>query len=167
MVLILGVLAVAGLAATYATFTDSGEGTGSVSAGTVDVKLTSGGPVVDDLTIIWDGLCPSGNLAPGDSCDVSGIGVRNTGSLTFDYDFEEFVDPPALADCYDIVSLGVVDADSGDTQHMPPGDVETFSMEVTLRTDAPNYCQGETASVGLTIAARQDDNDPHNPTDTH
>ena len=168
LMLVLAVLGAVGLAATYAIFTDSGSGTGNVTAGTLNLKLTSDGvTLLDDLTVIWDGTCVSGNLAAGDSCTVSGIGVRNTGNLTFDYSFAEFVSPSSLAACYDIVSTGEIDADSGNTLHMPPGDVETFSMEVTLLSNAPNSCQGQTATVGLTLLAVQDTFDPQDADDIH
>lgn len=165
---VLGTVALLTAVASYAVFTDSGTGTGSVSAGTVDIKLVSTGDPQDDIfTFIWDGTCHKGNLAVGETCIVSGVGVRNTGTLTFDYTFSEYVNPPTLANCYDVTVTGVTDDNGGLPQHMPPGDEETFSMQLTVPSTAPDSCQGQTANVGLTLTAVQDPIDPHSPVDSH
>jgi hypothetical protein len=164
---VLGGIALLMTAAAYALFMDSGSGTGSVMAGTLDLKLVSTGDPQDNIfTFIWDGTCNKGNLAVGETCTVSGVGVRNLGNLTFDYSFSEYVDPASLSNCYDVTVTGVMDDDSGLQQHMPPGDEETFTMQLTVPPTAPDSCQGQTANVGVTLTAVQDAN-PHSTADSH
>ncbi len=150
----------------YATWGSSSSATGTVGAGLLDIAVIGSDAVPHDniFTFIWNGTCTAGNLAPGDTCHVNGVGVTNVGTLTYSYSFAEHITPGSLNECFDISVAGIVDNNGGTTLRMPPGDQETFSMTLTVPLGAPNSCQGQTANVGLTLTAVLT-TDPHGTVD--
>jgi predicted ribosomally synthesized peptide with SipW-like signal peptide len=162
-----GVLAAVSVSGVYATFSDSGTASGGpVAAGTVDIEVgyTGSGPWEEAISVFsWDILaeCVASNLASGAACQVGGIGIRNNGSLTFDYVLVPYADPVSALACFTVTVTSQQDA-VGTVGRMPPGDVETFGMQLVL--DGDNACQGITANVGLTLVATQAV-DPHSTVD--
>ena len=175
---VIGAMASLVAVGTWAQFTDSGTGSGTVTAGTVDIVLD--GDVDDniDLTFNSDAGCPS-PMAPGDTCTDT-VGITNDAS-TLAIDYTATAEVTAGKECDDdnvgddfTVSVGhfvdtTVNPGTNDTNHFPAGlaDSETFHVHVTLDAAVDDDCQGDSATVTLTVSATQDTVDPQDPNDDH
>lgn len=168
LTVMVGALAAVSVVGVSATFSDSGTASGGpVAAGSVDIEVgfTAGGPWEEEITtFIWDvaSLCVPSNLPAGVPCNVGGIGIRNNGSLTFDYVLVPFADPVAALTCFTVTVTSQQDPSFGTVGLMPPGDIETFGMQLVL--DGDNACQGVSANVGVKLIATQSA-DPHSTAD--
>lgn len=151
------VLAVFAAASTFAAFTSSDTDSGTVTAGTATIRLQGTAATPGEITFGPGAAgCPV-NLAPGNSC-VATVTVTNEGSLavvltpdpTTDIDVSttDTVDPAGCTPADWSASAGTfVDP------NLDPGESTTFELTVTLDGAANNGCQGETATVEVTVAA--------------
>lgn len=156
LVMMTGAIGAVVRGATFAPFTDSGEGGGAVRAGTVNVILNE--DTDDEVVLQYTGpFCD--NLAWGESCDAS-LTVRNAGSLSVTYLVLVGDDNP---DCFTSTLSGLPSGDAEpDDSHADhdPGDSHTATLTTVLDGDQES-CQGAQNEAAVFIRARQS-NSPHN-----
>jgi spore coat-associated protein N len=166
-VLIIGAVAALVGAGSWAAFTDSGTASGTVTAGTVDIKLN--GSDTASLTFSSAPGCPNA-MAPGDSCTATVTVTNGNSSLALDYTIGTPTVTPSNSSCTSFSASVTSPTDTaGDPGHMPAGapDSETFDVTVTLASSAGNECQGASATVSVPVNATQDIANPHDADDTH
>jgi predicted ribosomally synthesized peptide with SipW-like signal peptide len=197
--LLLSLLTIGGVAfivggATFAPFSDSGDATGDVSAGTLTISI-NGDSTPDPASLVFDSESFCGNMAPGDICETV-ITIANTGSLTGQIvlvdawiesldnegpgcSFEPEVggSPPFHWEAD--VNTPYEDVDNpalGDAFRLLPsgsGDSTEVTVEISLNDlgsepypdEDLNDCQGSTANVVVHVEVEQDD-EPHATDDT-
>ena len=148
------VLAVFATASTFAAFTTSDSDSGTVTAGDVEIDVHG----TDNPGLVFNdpiASCPS-PMAPGDSCTAT-VTVENIGSLPV----QLIPDPPtaSVVTSESLVPAGCTDGDWSavasffDDAFLDPGDIANFTVTVTLDALANNGCQGETATVTVTVDA--------------
>jgi predicted ribosomally synthesized peptide with SipW-like signal peptide len=178
--------------ATFAPFSDSGDATGSVSAGTLQIFINGEDPDPDpvEFTFNTNEYCPD-NLAVGEFCTAV-LTITNVGTLTgeiFSIDaWIESVSPenectgqpqePEVGAEYNW-TVGFVTVDGQNSEELAglllPNTVVPDSAEITVTvtlneitgTEPPdiNDCQDSTAVVIVRIVVEQF-SDPHTTDDT-
>lgn len=133
----------------FATFTDADSDSGTVSAGTIDIRLNTLKGVNE---VVWTGVgCTSDNLAPGDVCTAN-LNVFNIGSLDLWYEVVDLETP-----CFDVSHTGPQDTNNGGDGNTPGfmpgggGDLEVIAASVEV-VDDPG-CMGASALVGIQVNA--------------
>lgn len=133
--------------AVYATFTDADSDSGSVTAGTAEIRLNLTRGLNE---VIWSGVgCSSDNLAPGDTCSAT-LTVFNDGNLGLYYAIEDLGtacftvthDPPL-----DPVNGG----DGTNPGYLPGNPAEHETITAHVQVVDLDVCQGSTALVGIRV----------------
>lgn len=151
--LVLGALATTVGAATYAPFTDSATGTGTVTSATIDIIVA--GETDDTFPLTFS---PQ-NLLPNESSSSTVAVLNNSnrdihlaaGTATVSSDNEGQCPSGWLV----VSGFSVTDNQGNDHSvvHISDGGSENATLTVTLHNDAPETCQGRTFTVTLPLTA--------------
>jgi hypothetical protein len=143
--MLVAVSATVSIGASLASFTDSGTDSGTVIAGTADIRLNTLKGVNE---VVWSGVgCVSDTMAPGDVCTAT-LAVHNDGNLALDYEVTDLETA-----CFDVSHDPSIDSTGGDDGinpgHLAVGETESIPASVELLDD--DACQGASASVGIMV----------------
>jgi predicted ribosomally synthesized peptide with SipW-like signal peptide len=138
------VLATVSIGGALASFTDSQSDSGTVTAGSVSIRLNTLKGVNE---VTWNGGgCVSDTMAPGDVCTAT-LAVHNDG-LAIYYEITDLETA-----CFDVSHDPPIDSTGGDDGinpgHLAPGETESVAATVEVVDD--NACQGASASVGIMV----------------
>ncbi len=157
LVTICATVALFATGATFAVWSGSGSATGLVTASAVTIVVDgSPGP---GLTFATGAGC-SGAMSQGEVCTET-VKVTNTGTATV-----TLTNPPVAAvtnvtdevapgGCTNVAGNWSAVADGLSTATLAPLAFTTFDVTVTLGASANNGCQGETATITVTVGATE------------
>jgi predicted ribosomally synthesized peptide with SipW-like signal peptide len=149
--LVIGAVAAMVGGASYSAFTDSESASGTVTAGSVAVDLSPTG----SGSLVWSGAgCPS-PLGQGDSCTAD-VAVDYTGNLAATFDMS-LVATESEPGCYTVGGVWDPNPPGAPTTALPTSTAvaEDGTVAITVTLTGGNSCQGETASVTLTVTATE------------
>ncbi len=144
--------------ATFAAWTASDTATGTVTAATVSIDVFgdgAGGVLLFDDPIA---SCPQ-PMRPNDTCTAT-VTVTNAGSLPVSLTFLAGSPSVATTDAQGVAGClpshwSVVEGSQSLPAGLAAGASGPFSLDVTLSASAPDGCQGETATVSVTVVATE------------
>jgi hypothetical protein len=139
---------------TFAPFTETASDSGTITAGTVNISVAGSGTLDFELV---SSTTDCDTIAPGDACDdvVTVTNLSNTGvSITS----PTYTEVGNLETCGDGDSLSTVlgaltDPHSNGALFLGVSEAETFTVTTTLEAGANDTCQGESATVTVTVVA--------------
>jgi hypothetical protein len=141
--------------ATYAVWSGSGSASGTVTATAVNIFVEgSPGP---GLSFASGAGC-SGAMSQGEVC-IESVKVTNNGTSTVTLTspptavVTSVTDSVSPSGCTNVATNWSVAADALSNTTLNPGQNTTFDVTVTLGLSAHNGCQGETATITVTVNA--------------
>lgn len=158
LITICTVLVLFATGATFAAWTNSNSASGTVTASAVTIDVIgSPGP---GLSFTTGGGCTGPTMSQGETCTET-VKVTNLSTTT-----SVTLAPPVAVvssitsdfdpvGCANVASNWLVVADSPGSLGLSPLAFTTFDVTVTLGGSAEDGCQGETATITVTVSATE------------